>query len=117
MVAIINSVNTRYLTLVKVGQSTFALEFLFMFNCISSASLFVASLFFVIYLLLFVILSVVLNSHSFVLLNHFKFVSVSVYSVFIRLSIIQLLCVIVVLILKMCTRYFNPHNNKNPESQ
>jgi hypothetical protein len=35
---------TRYLILTKVGQSTFALQFLFVFNCISSASLFIASL-------------------------------------------------------------------------
>jgi hypothetical protein len=50
---------TRYLTLAKVGQSTFAIHFLFVFNRISSALSFMASLLLIIYPLLFIILPVV----------------------------------------------------------
>ncbi len=62
----------------KVGQSTFALQLRSCSNVFSSASLFVASLSFVIYLSLFVILPVVLYLQSSILLSYFKFVSVYV---------------------------------------
>ncbi len=55
----------KILTLAKIGQSTFALQFYSCSIAFSFASLFVSSSSYVIYLLLFVILPVVSNSHSF----------------------------------------------------
>jgi hypothetical protein len=110
---------TRYLTLTKIGWATFTLQFLFMFIRISSASLFVASFLFIIYQLLFITLPVVLYSDSFVLFDHFEFVSVSVLfcSVSIWLFVIQYSVLFSVLILKMYSKYFNPHNNNHLASQ
>jgi hypothetical protein len=62
----------------SVSRSTFALQFLFMFNCISSTSLFFVTLLFVTYLLLFIILPVVLYSRSFILLDYFEFASINI---------------------------------------
>jgi hypothetical protein len=62
---------------------------------ISSASLFVASLLYVVYQVLFVILPIVSHSHSSALHNHLAFASVFVCSFFsVQLFIIQLLSVI-----------------------
>jgi Cu/Ag efflux pump CusA len=71
--AIVNSVITRYLTLAKVGRSTFAIQFCSYAITFSSLSLFAASSFFVIYLLLFIILPFVSNSYSIILLTYFAF--------------------------------------------
>jgi hypothetical protein len=83
-VLIVDSVIKRYLTLAKVGWSTFALQF---FSCsisFSSALLFVASLLLFTYQLLFIILPVVSHLHLFILLGHFKFAFVSVLFVLLR---------------------------------
>ncbi len=102
---------TRYLTHAKVGQSTFALQFCSCSIAFSSASLFVARLLLVIYQLLFNILPVVSYQHSFILLYHSKFASVSVLFV--------LFCSIIRCSITQCyvSRYFNRRNNIHPSSQ
>ncbi len=77
-VLIVVPVITRYLTLAKIGWSTFALQFCSCLIVLDSASLFVASLLLVIYRWLFVILPVVSYSHLFILLSHCKFAFASV---------------------------------------
>ncbi len=92
---------------------------LFMFDCSSSASLFVASLLSVIFLLSFVTLPVVSYSHSFILLDHFKFPSVfnSVHSVSIDYLLFGYSMLFSVLTLEMYSRYFEPLNNNHLASQ
>jgi hypothetical protein len=90
---IFDSISTNYLTLAKIGRSTSALQFLFMFNCITFASLFVASLLFVIYSLSFVILPVVLIHIHSILLDYFCFWLLGLFC-FVRLFFVQLLSVI-----------------------
>ncbi len=114
-VAIFDSVITRYLiTLTKVGWSTFALQFLSTFNCISSALL--VSLLFIIYLL-FVTLLVVSYLHSSIVLDHFEFASVSDLFVLFHLIICYLITWCYFLFWYwMYFRHFDPHNN-HPTSQ
>jgi hypothetical protein len=61
----LSPLGVKGVTLAKVGRSAFALQFCSCSISFSSALLFVASLFFVFYQLLFVILPVVSYSHSF----------------------------------------------------
>ncbi len=83
-VAIINCIIIRVLTLAKIGRSTFALQFCSSTVASDSAQLFVASLLFVFYLLLFVSCQLFcIHIHSFcsVISNLFLFSVRSVLSV------------------------------------
>ncbi len=115
-VVIVYCVITIYLTPAKVGQSTFALQFCPCASAPNPASLFVASLLLAIYLLLFIILPVVLYLYLIILLwfQVHSGCSVLSCSVSSNYSIIECYSV---LILEMCSRYFNLYYINYPVSQ
>jgi hypothetical protein len=96
--------NPRISRLVNICPSV-----LFMFSCISSAWLFVASLLFYLFVVIHHLVSC-LYSHSFVPLDHFKFASVSVLicSVSSDYSLFDYSVLFSVLILEMYSRYLIP---------
>ncbi len=111
-VAIVKSVITRYLTLAKAGWSNFRFSSVReqLSSCswtiaFSSSLFFVAASLLIIYLLLFV----TYFACCFVFVFDHSAQLFWIQFCFIQIFNIWLLCVIFVLILEMCSRYFNPH--------
>jgi hypothetical protein len=112
-VVIVNSVITRYLTLAKVGWSTFALQ-----SCSCTIQLHLIlhhKLFICCYSLSCLLFCIRVQPFCSVILNSFLFSVRPICFVFDYLIFDY--SFFFVLILEMCSRYFNPHNNNHLESK